>query len=272
MELEPGGVVIGVRNPQNRDTKFPRWYEHSYLAMFDNGDISIQARYRSKEKGLLFMDGASGYAIWTAGNGRPQEYIELDPVTKSINIITDGSLNSHAQKDWKLTVYNNQLQNIAGALQINVGVDSSDSTQVNADFTKMNPDSDLASGDIRLTNIKTKNSGKFYLHIKGDVDITTDTGNVNLNVTQGGVVVTAKNDVNVTTQGNTVVNSNGDTSVNASGKVNISGSGGIYLNNGTEKVVTEHDLQNHTHIGVQSGSGVSGVSTYAVPDRKVYMP
>lgn len=270
MELEPGGIVLGVRNPQNRDSRLPKWYEHSYLAMWDNGDINIQARYRGKEKGLIFMDGASGYVIITAGDGKPEEYIEFDPVTKAISIISNGDIHQHSQKDWKFTVYNNVLGKVAGALQFNIGIDPSDASQVNADYSKMNVDADLKPGDVRLDNTKTAdpNPGNFYMHIKGDVDLTLDKGNVNITVATGNVNVSAdQGNVDVeATNGKVVVNSKADQ---------------VYINGGassTDRIATIKDVQNHTHGGVQSGTswstgGVdSGTSTpYSKGTGKAYL-
>lgn len=276
MESEPGGLVVGVRSPQDGDTKYPRWFEHSYLSMFDNGDIAIQSRYRSKPKGLLFMDGAAGYSIWVAGDGKPQEYIEQDPLRRVQTFVSDGDVHQHVQKDFKMTIYNNRLNKVVGALQINVGVDSTDPSQVSADFTKMNVDGDLQPGDIRIDNTKTKdpNPGRLYIHVKGDADITMDKGDFNVTATKGGVTVTSQQDVIVNTQGNAKVVASGDVDVTASGNANLQAKG-IYLNNNgsTDPVATQKDIQNHTHVGMNppNGGGIPGGTNGSyIISRKVF--
>jgi len=292
IETEPGGIVLGVRSKQNLQTKAPRWYEHSYLSMFDNGDIAIQSRYQSKEKGLLYFDGASGYSIWTSGDGRPQSYIEQDPVNQCMTYITDGEMHFHTQTNHKRTVYTNDIKLMGGGVQLDIGRNptSSDPTSgIPPDFKKIVADSDLSAGDyhvrqvgkflhivgdrwevqvgvnsftatslanqgdIYLDNTATSN-GKLTVKIKGDADLTIG-GNVNLTVSG-----------NVTAQvtGNASLQSNGNVSVQASDNVTVTAQtvkidGTIYLDKdgSTDPVVTQSNLnqaiQNHVHQNTKPG-------------------
>lgn len=265
IEMEPGGITIGVRSKQDTNSKAPRWYQHSYIAMYDNGDINIQSRQSGQTKGLLRMDGDNGFVFLSAGDGTVQEYVELDPVNKLITLFSDGDSHQHTQQDWKINVYGNQLHNLGNILEINVGVATS---SIPANFNDVKPDSDLSQGDIRINNSTTAGTGNFYLHIKGNVNIELDQGNYNLNVDQGTVNITSEGDVNVSTQGNANVTSQGKAVILAQSEVDITGSK-ITLNGGTETVATITDIQTHTHSGVQNGEGFTGTSSYSAT-RQVY--
>jgi hypothetical protein len=255
IETEPGGVIVGIRSKQDISTKAPRWYEHSYLSMFENGDISLQSRFQGNERGLLYMDGATGYVFLVGGMAKPQEYIELDPVNKRIVILSDGDIHQFNQKDWKITVYNNQVQNIGNALQLNIGVPPS---QIPADFDEIMVDSDVQNGDIKIVNT-LGTSGKFTLDIKGDTVINVAEGNVTVEAVKGNVSVIAD-------QGNiSATASNGDITATAQ-TINISSdSDQVYVNGGsaeTDRIATIKDIQNHYHGGVTTGhQDTSGGST-----------
>ena len=68
IELEPGGLILRARSKVNRDGVTPKWDNHSYLSLFDNGDISLQSMYQGITKALLFMDGHSGFTFWSSGD------------------------------------------------------------------------------------------------------------------------------------------------------------------------------------------------------------
>lgn len=303
-QLEPGGIVLGVRSKQDLQSKAPRWYEHSYLSMFDNGDIALQARYNAKEKGLLFMDGASGYSIWTSGDGRPQSYIEQDPLSHTMTLITDGEMHFHTQGDYKRTIYGNDITDSAAGVQLNLGKDKTSPDPLRgipADFKQITADTDLnagdyhirqsgkflhiandrfeiqvgvdpflasslaGQGDIYLDNTATTN-GKLQVSIKGDVNLAVG-GNVNM---------TVKGDANITTKGNTKITakecditSSAKTVVNAS-EIDLNAKK-ISLNGGTAKLVTSDDFDAHIHAGVQPGPAVSGSPTKPTIDKKAYL-
>lgn len=254
MEFEPGGLILQARSKKNQNggSPAPRWYEHSYLSLYDNGDVAIQSQFQSKSKALIFMDGSSG-ALWLhGGNGTVQEYIELNPLTKEIVILTDGDVHQHTQNDWKITVYNNQVQNISNALQINLGVAPS---QIPRNFDDINVDSDLGMGDARITNSGTQGTGNFYLHIKGNLEITVDQGNVDLMASQGDIsVVAAQGNISaVANQGTMTASSHGDLTILSSegnvdissphGDMTISSEGPLTLNaTGTNTVINAQTL------------------------------
>jgi hypothetical protein len=240
LEYEPGGLVLRARSKQQQDNETPRWYNHSYISMFDNGNVAIQAMNNSVPKALIHMEGTTGHSWWHAGDGKVQEYIELDPVKKEIVILSDGDVHQHSIADWKVTAYQDNVINVGGIIQIKSGVIVS---SIPADFDQIKPDTDLNPGDIRIDNTGTVGA-KLYLHVSGDCDITVDQGDVNLNVTQGalninlgqgGVNLVAHDAVNITTTADvtlqtsegdvTVSTQSGDVSVNSdAGDVDIHGS------------------------------------------------
>lgn len=210
VELEPGGVLLRARSKQIQDNVAPRWFNHSYLGLYDNGDINLQSMFNGIPKGLLHFDGMSGHAWWSSGDSKVQEYIELDPTKKAITIFSDGEIHEHVQTDLKSQIYRNQLTSVGNAFQLRVGQDVS---TLPATFSKFNLESDLQAGDIRIAN--DGSSGKFYLHISSDCDILVDSGNVNITASKGNVFVDAMQDV--------VVHSHRDVAIRADGNLHLSG-------------------------------------------------
>ena len=189
IEYEPGGLVLRARSKKLQDNAAPRWYSHSYFSMFDNGDVSIQSMKDGRAKGLLYFEGTSGYTWWHAGDGKVQEYIELNPVKKEIVMFSDGDIHQHVQKDIKKTAYVDDITNIGGALQVKIGVDP---TTINVDFDKVLLDSDLLPGDVRFDNSTAKaTGGNWYEHIKNNISILSDAGNYDLALTTGNMTVEA---------------------------------------------------------------------------------
>lgn len=265
LEYEPGGLILRARSKKNRDGVTPRWDNHSYLSLFDNGDVSLQSMYAGITKALLFMDGGSGFTFWSAGDGKVQEYIEMNPLKKEMVFFTDGEEHTHVQTDSKASVYGNVVKQLGGGIQINLGLDVS---TIPADFDKILADQ-IGPGDIYIDNHTTQGNGKATLHLKGDFNITLDQGDVNLTTTKGKIVVISKGDVdittdgdtNVTTKGNTVVNATGDVDVTSKASINIkSKADQIYLNGGvsdTDRIATVGDIRSHVHVGVQNGQGTT---------------
>jgi len=230
IELEPGGFIARVRSKVEQDNPMPRWYNHSYLAMYDNGDVSIQSMVNDKTKGLLHLDGSSGLVWLHAGDGKAQEYIELNPLKQEIVLFSDKDLHTHVQNDVKTTIYQDQIQNIGGALQIKLGVDTS---TIDPNFDNILLDSDLANGDIRIDSSATTGSGKLYIHTLSDMNVQSDNGtfsmflvqgDVDITTDQGNVTVDAQGNVTITSNGNIDIQSNGNITVNAAGTLNLFGS------------------------------------------------
>ena len=235
IELEPGGITFQVRSKQDQNSKAPRFYEHSFMAMYDNGDINIQSAFQSKNKALIFFDGASGALWFHAGDGRPQEYIELNPLTKEIVILSDGDVHQHTQNNWKITAYADQIENVGNIFQLNVG---GPVQNIPRDFDQINADSDLQQGDIRIQNFQTQGTGRLFLHIKGDVDLTVDEGdininvsqgNVNLNVDQGSVTADINQNLTATVGGNTEVTTTGNTTLDTTGTTSVTSEGDLHI-------------------------------------------
>src|ERR1700733_1968123 len=166
IEYEPGGIVLRARSKQNRDGNFPRWFEHSYLALFDDGDVTLQSMYQNNPKAVFYMSGMSGYTFWGSGDNKVQEFIEMDPVQKQITLFSDGDELHQALGNRKITTYSNYIINNGNIIQIKNGVDLS----TLGSFSAIVPDPDLLPGDIRISNYNptAKNplpTGKFYLTV-----------------------------------------------------------------------------------------------------------
>jgi hypothetical protein len=218
IEYEPGGVVIRARSKQQQSNETPRWDNHSYISVFDNGNIAIQAMQSDKAKGLLHFDGATGHAWWHAGDGKVEQYIELDPIKDEIVILSNGDIHQHSVQDWKVTAYKDNVVNVGGILQWKAGVVID---TLSADFDQITPDSDLNPGDIRIDNSQSTNAGKFYLHTKGDNDILIDQGNLNITTTVGGVTITSAEDVSINTQNNLTMHDLEDITIPIPSKIGI---------------------------------------------------
>lgn len=251
IEMEPGGVTIRARNKQQQGSQAPQWFNHGYLSLFDNGDVALHSVVSGTSKGLLHMDGASGHVWLHAGDGKVQEYIELNPTTKEIVIFSDGDVNQQIQQDWKITVYNNQLHNVGNVFQMNVGIPPA---SISPNFDNINPDAGLESGDIRIDNTQSS-SGRVILTTLGNCDLSVQQGNVNITVQQGNISVIAQ-------QGNIdIAAEQSDVTIQSTnGAVNIHTlDDQLLLNHGTtqgDRLATIHDID--THIHEQGGQPTSG--------------
>ena len=259
VQYEPGGITIRARSKKSRDGDVPRYDSHSYLSLFDNGDVTLQACFQDVPKGLIWMDGASGYVFLKAGNGNLQEYIEMDPTKKQIYIHSDGETQLHSQTNHKHNIYNSLIYNIGQGFQMTLG-QSLSSIPANMDDVTAN---NVSQGDIFISNSNTTGSGKFTLHLKGDFDVVSDTGNVNMTATQGTVNVFSKGNITVNSQGSATVNSIGPMNLTSDEVVNIGGNGGVVLNgNGSIKIgsssandsfVLKSEYDAHFHIWNYNG-------------------
>lgn len=147
IELEPGGVIMQARSKQKQDGFIPRYDSHSFLALYPNGNINLQSMYQGMTKGLLYMDGTSGFVCLIAGNGTVQEYYELDPLRKRITEYSDGTKYQIVQTNKTQAVYGNVVENVCGIVQINVGTPQAD---IPVDFSTIVPDSALEQGDYEI--------------------------------------------------------------------------------------------------------------------------
>ena len=133
----------------------------------------------------------------------------------------------------------------------------------------------LAEGEVVLYHPITKS--QVYFRNNGDIDIETTgtdgdiniTTNNNINIettgADGDLNIKTKNDINITIEGEATITSVGDISItapnlNIEGDVNIEGNLGV---TGTS-TASDHDSdgisgKTHTHGGVQTGAGSTGV-------------
>lgn len=194
LALQPGGVVVKARSRKNQNANNPSYYDHSYLSLYDNGDIALESNFQNKNKALLHFDGASGHAWLHAGDGKAQEYLELNPIKKEVVLYSDGDIHFLALANNKNVFYQNKIDIFGGVYQLSTGIPSSSigTTGSTAYFdsitTSLNP------GDM-LFNVTNQNN--------------PSGGQVNWNVAQGFQVYTMAKNLNMLTSGGPGPNGSG---------------------------------------------------------------
>jgi len=265
LQYEPSGLILRVRTKQNRDQNAPRWNLHSSFSLYDNGDINLQSMVNSTPKGLLHMDGKTGYVFLMAGDSKIQEYIEMNPIKKEVLYFTDGEEHHHIQTNKKENIYSNIIQNIGGGIQIQLGVDLS---TIPPSFDSIMADK-VGPGDIYIDNSTTKGIGKATIHLKGDFDVVTDTGNINITASQGTVNVTAQGNITAATQGNLTANVSGNTSINTTGNTTINSDGVVDVQGSAVNISSTGGDVNYNSSGSLNINGNSPV--YIKSDGNIFL-
>jgi len=267
IEYEPGGIIIRARSKKNRDGFQPKWDNHSYISLFDNGDVDIQSMNAGITKALLYMEGTSGFTFWSSGSGKVSEYIEMNPITKEMVFFTDGDKHTHVQSNAKETIYQNSILQLGGGFQINLGVNVS---TIPADFDQITATNINGPGDFYIDN-STSATGKTTLYLKGDFDITTLSGNINIITTNSA---SASSTITINSSSDIKLIATANVDVTATGNVIVQGAQ-IQLNGSSEIVATINDINNaimaHTHPGVQNGPGSTSTGVGSISSsREVY--
>jgi len=246
LQYEAGGVIMRARSKQQQDQVYSKFDDHAHVAVFDNGDVVIQSMNKNVPKGLLHMDGMSGHTWLHAGDSKVQEYLELNPVKQEIVLFSDGDIHLFSQNDQKISTYTDQIVNVCGAWQFKTGVPTAN---IPSDFDQIVLDGDLNAGDIRIDNTGTQGA-KLYLHISGDFDITVDQGNVNLLAVQGDVnVVVNQGKLYALAQYDVDIGSNsGDINL-------TSNTGSIILNAQTISLNAQESMTSYSNGPTTIGSG-----------------
>jgi hypothetical protein len=276
VQYEPGSITIRARSKKSRDGDVPRFDSHSYLSLFDNGDVTLQACFQDVPKGLIWMDGASGYVFLKAGNGNLQEYIEMDPTKKQIYIHSDGETQLHSQTNHKHNIYNSLIYNIGQGFQMTLG-QSLSSIPANMDDVTAN---NVSQGDVFISNTGTAGSGNGTLHLKGNCNITLDQGNFNIITTQGTVNISSKGNITVNSQGSATVNSTGPMNLTSDEMVNIGGNGGVTISgdgdikigssSSSDSFVRKSEYDAHFHIWNYNGPNDTSPPTVEASNFGVY--
>lgn len=298
LDLEPGGVILRARSRQDQDTQTPSWYGHSYLALFDNGDVALQSMYQDNSVSLLHMDGTSGHVWLHAGNGAPQEYIELNPITKEIAMFSDGDTHLLSQQYYKKVTYSDDISIAGGVFEVssginptNIGIASNgdayfEQIQVNNSSmgitysglgSNTNPGLNSNPGDMifNATSGQNANGGNINFNAAqgfnlytygaaghGDIDLTSSQGfNLHTNGASGHgqILIQSENDsIILKVNNNTIKIINNNIYLDTAGSIYLSGA----TNSENNRIATIRDIITHVHPGVMIGSGATGTSTY----------
>lgn len=242
-EWEPGGINLQVKSPKDPLGNAPRNYTHSYISLFDNGNVAIQSAYQGVNKGLLHFD-QSGHVWLQSGNGQPQEYIELDPLSKTLLLFSDGEQHKFAQTHNKEIIYGNSIFQSGGAIDIKLGLPLD---QITGNFN--NVSTTLNPGDISIDNTASS-SGITRLSLKGNFTLNVSEGNISFNAAEGNVSVAAPNG-----------------SITMSAKSGIFTSGGA--GQGNDAVITKSFFDGHRHFGSNIPNQTAEPIVPA-PDTKFY--
>jgi len=274
IEQEAGGIVLQVRSKKNPTDVTPRYFNHSYLSMYDNGDVTIQSMNTDLPKALLHMEGESGYVMLAAGNSKVQEYIEMNPLVKTLLFMTDGELQEHVQTNSKKAVYADVIENIGGTVDIRTGVPVA---SIPASFTPVpspippppwGVDLDLLPGDYRIDTSQAFPllfGGNIYFHAAaersfnvlvgdtinlpdpGSINITTDIGDILVTATAGNITITAG--INTTVIAPSVTVTAADSCFITSPDIELGSESALHLAYAKDLAALTNLFNSHTHGG-----------------------
>ena len=273
LQYEAGGVIVRARSRKTQDNKDPSFYHHSYLGVFDNGDVALESMFQDKNKALIHMDGASGHLWLHAGDGKPQEYLELNPIRQEIVSFSDGDIHTLSQAYLKNVTYNDAISLVGGAFEFSSGMAPSSigTAPTEAYFDQIEVGGGSYSGIAHPT--LSYNPGDMIFNATSGTSGAG--GQITLNAAQGislyaygpnnqgAILMQTQNDditFNAINNGNnstitfSVGGTNGSTiTMDNNGNITITtqGSNNIFLNttsaNDDYRIATIHDIRNHTH-------------------------